>query len=388
MRKIKVLHLTSTPKGIGGVERLLLDMTKHYDLDRFSIVHCNLFDATGGPGPFMVGLRASGLPCFELTGSRWNHLPHMIGKLRSLIETEQVDVLHLHMVRATIVGGLASLMPHRPKVVVSKHYRYAMLSSALPRLLDRFVTNHAEAVAAVSHSVEEDLIHHGLAASKARVIHNGIDLQSFDRRSAEETEQTSYNGPGPLLACLASLHRLKGQEYLLRAMPEILRSYPTARLVIVGEGAERARLQELVQSLGLGDAVMMPGFEPNIPALLPQIDLCVHPAVDEAFGLVLLEAMAARKAVVATNVGGVGEIVADGETGLLVPPRDPQAIARAVCTLLGDAQRRTRMGNAGRRRVEGDFTIQKTVRSYERLYEEMMLRRASPGGLPSATAAP
>jgi len=387
MRKIKVLHLTSTPDGIGGVERLLLDMAKHYDLDRFSITHCNLFGDTG-PGPFVVGLKASGLPYFEIAGRRWNHLPHMIGKLRSLIETEQVDVLHLHMVRATIVGGLASLMPHRAKVVVSKHYRYAMLSSALPRLLDRFLTNRADAVAAVSHSVEDDVTRHGLAESKARVIHNGIDLQSFDRRSAEERERTSYNGPGPLLACLASLHRLKGQEYLLRAMPEILRSYPTATLLIVGEGAERARLQELVESLGLGDAVMMPGFDPNIPALLPQIDLCVHPAVDEAFGLVLLEAMAARKAVVATNVGGVGEIVADGETGLLVPPRDPHAIARAVCTLLGDAQRRARMGNAGRRRVEGDFTIHNAVRSYERLYEEMILRRPSPGGLPSATAAP
>jgi glycosyltransferase involved in cell wall biosynthesis len=371
MRKIKVLHVTSTPEGIGGVERLLLDMTKHYDFDRFAIAHCNLFDETAGGGPFPEALRTSGLRYFEIAGTRSNHLPHMIGKLRSLIDAEDIDVLHLHMVRGTIVGGLASFLPHRAKVVVSKHYRYSMLSSALPRLLDRFVTNRADAVVAVSRSVEDDLTRHGLAAWKARVIHNGIDLQSFDRRSAEERERTSYNGPGPLLACLASLHRLKGQEYLLRAMPEILRSYPTATLLIVGEGAERARLQELVQSVGLGDAVMMPGFEPKIPAMLPRLDLCIHPAVDEAFGIVLLEAMAARKTVVATNVGGVGEIVADGETGLLVPPCDPDAIARAVCTLLGDPTRRERMGNAGRNRVEREFTVQRTVRSYERLYDEL-----------------
>jgi glycosyltransferase involved in cell wall biosynthesis len=171
-------------------------------------------------------------------------------------------------------------------------------------------------------------------------------------------------------------------------MPEILRSYPTARLLIVGEGAERARLEQLIQSLGISDAVMMHGFEPYIPALLPSIDLCVHPAVDEAFGLVLLEAMAGRKAVVATNVGGIGEIVADGETGLLVPPRDPDAIARAVCALLGDAQKREQMGNAGHHRVERDFTIEKTVRSYERLYEELTLGIASEGRLPSDTGAP
>jgi glycosyltransferase involved in cell wall biosynthesis len=373
MHKVKVLHVTSTPEGIGGVERLLLDMAKHYDRDRFTIAHCNLFDQTGGTGPFLVGLRESGHPFFQIEGSRWNHLPQMIGKLRSLIQAEKIDVLHLHMVRATIVGGLASLMPHRAKVLVSKHYRYAMLSSALPRRLDRFVTNRADAVAAVSHSVEENVIRHGIAASKIRVVHNGIDLKSFDHRAGEGKASPSDHSPGPLLACLASLHPLKGQEYLLPAMPEIRRSFPTVRLLIVGEGAERARLEQLIQSLGIRDAVMMPGFEPNIPAMITRVDLCIHPAVDEAFGLVLLEAMAGRKAVVATNVGGVGEIVADGETGLLVPPRDPDAIARAVCSLLADAQRRERMGNAGRHRVERDFTIEKTVRFYERLYEELTL---------------
>lgn len=160
-------------------------------------------------------------------------------------------------------------------------------------------------------------------------------------------------------------------------MPDILRAHPTAQLLLVGEGAERSRLQQLVESLGVGDAVTMPGFDSNIPALLPKLDLCVHPAVDEAFGLVLLEAMAAGKAVVATNVGGVGEIVADGETGLLVPPRDPEALSGAVCTLLADADRRVRMGKAGRRRVEREFTIEKTVRGYERLYEELTHGAAS-----------
>jgi len=377
MRKIKVLHVTSTPKGIGGVERLLLDMTKHYDFDRFAIAHCNLFDETAGGGPFPEALRTSGLPYFEIAGTRSIHLPHMIGKLGSLIDAQDIDVLHLHMVRGTIVGGLASFLSHRAKVVVSKHYRYSMLSSALPRLLDRFVTNRADAVVAVSRSVEDDLILHGLAAWKARVIHNGIDLSSFDRRCAEGPASTSYGNPGPLVGCIGSLHSLKGQEYLLKAMRDILRSFPAARLLIAGEGAERPRLQQLVETLGIGDAVMMPGFEPKIPAMLRRLDLCVHPAVDEAFGIVLLEAMAARKAVVATNVGGVGEIVADGETGLLVPPCDPDAIARAVCTLLGDPTRRERMGNAGRNRVEREFTVQRTVRSYERLYDELTLGIAS-----------
>lgn len=372
MPKIKILHLTSNLSGIGGVERLLLDMAKHYDFDRFTVAHCNLFDETEGEGQFPVGLRATGLPCYEIAGTRqWHHLLNMIQEVRRLIEAEEIDVVHLHMVRATIVGGMASLLPHRAKVVVSKHYRYAMLSSALPRLLDRLVTNRAHALAAVSRSVAEDAVGHSFPASKMRVIHNGIDLQAFDQRSADGSVDLIGDIGGPLLGCFGSLHPLKGQEYLLRAMPEIKQSYPSARLLVVGEGAERGRLGELSQSLGISDAVIMPGFQPNIASMLRKVDLVVHPAVDEAFGLVLLEAMAARKAVVATSVGGISEIVIDGESGLLVPACDPNSIASAVCRLIGDRQRRECMGIAGRERVEREFTIGKTVSAYERLYSDL-----------------
>jgi glycosyltransferase involved in cell wall biosynthesis len=142
----------------------------------------------------------------------------------------------------------------------------------------------------------------------------------------------------------------------------------------VGEGVERARLEQLAKSLEVENSVIMPGFQANVPAILPLVDVCIHPSVDEAFGIVLLEAMAARKPVVATQVGGIPEIVGDGITGLLVPPRDPSAIADAVCALLRDEPLRKRMGAAGRVRVEREFTIQKTVRSYEALYDEIARR--------------
>ena len=371
MRKIKILHLTSTPHGIGGVERLLLDMAAHYDRDRFSVAHCNLFDETGGEGPFPTALRATGLPCFEIEGRRWNDVPRLVRELVRLIRREQIDVLHLHMVHATIVGGLTAWLLNPARVVLSKHYQYAMLSGRFARLLDRTFTNRAEAVAAVSQCVQRDLVRHGMAPGRTRVIYNGIDLKMFDRRAAEKTP-LARDGGGPLLACLGSLHPVKGQEFLLRAMPDILRQHPGARLFLIGEGRERARLEQMRESLGIRDVVMMPGFQRNVPAILPQIDLCVHPSVDEAFGLVLLEAMAAGKAVVATSVGGIPEIVAEGRTGLLVPPRDPAALARAVCTVLADPEQRANMGAAGRARVEQEFTIQKTMRDYETLYSQLM----------------
>jgi glycosyltransferase involved in cell wall biosynthesis len=371
MRKIAILHLTSTSRGIGGVERLLIDMARHYDLERFRVAHCNLFDATAGTGPFPAGLRDTGLPWFEIAGSRWSDLPLIVRNLRQLIRRERIDVLHLHMVRATVAGGIASVPRTRAKVLVSKHYRYSMLSSAFARLADGFFTNRSDAAAAVSGSVESDLLAHGMPASHARVIHNGIDLEMFDRRAAEHEPGPTLDRSGPLIACFGSLHRLKGHEYLLRTMPEIVRGHPAAVLLLVGDGPERARLEQLSHALGVPGAVKFLGFQANVPSIMKQIDICVHPSVDEAFGLVLLEAMAAGKPVVATRAGGIGEIVADGATGLLVPPRDPGAIAAAVSGLLGDAELRASMGTRGRARVEERFDIRDTVRSYQELYQEL-----------------
>jgi len=371
--KIKILHLTSTPSGIGGVERLLLDMAPHYNRDRFCIAHCNLFDETGGTGAFPTGLRATGLPVFEIAGLRWHDLPRMVRQLRRLVRQEEIDVLHLHMVHATIIGGLAAFLPTRAKVVVSKHYLYSMLSRTALRVVDRFFTNRADAVAAVSKAVADDLERHGIAAGRDRVIHNGIDLDAFDGRSSKPAS-VDLSESAPLLASFGNLHPRKGHEYAVMAMPDILREHPTARLMLVGEGPRHAYLEALAKSLGIQASIMMRGFEPNVPALMLSVDVCVHPSLDEPFGIALLEAMAAGKPVVATSVDGIPEIIEHGANGLLVPPRDPKAIADAVLALLRNEPFRERTGAAGRARVEREFTIQETVRSYEALYEQIVGR--------------
>jgi glycosyltransferase involved in cell wall biosynthesis len=347
-------------------------MAPHYDRDRFSVTHCNLFDETGGAGPFPAALKATGLPLVEIAGCRSRDVLRIVRQLRKMMESGRTDVLHLHMARATIVGGLASLFNHHSKVLVSKHYRYASLRGRGQRMLDRLFTNRADAVAAVSKAVRGDLVRHGASAEKVRVVHNGIDLHRFDERTAQVLSPDIPTAEGPLLGCFGSLHPLKGHEFLFRAMPAILRAHRSARLLLVGEGTERDRLHRLARSLGIEHAVTMTGFHENVPAVMRRVDLCVHPSIDEAFGLVLLEAMAAGKAIVASAVGGVGEIVADGDTGVLVPPRNPDALAGAICTLLDDADARERMGQAGRARVEAEFTIEQTVRSYESLYGELI----------------
>jgi glycosyltransferase involved in cell wall biosynthesis len=154
-------------------------------------------------------------------------------------------------------------------------------------------------------------------------------------------------------------------------MPGLLVEFPRTRLIIVGEGSERVRLQELVTSLGLDKHVTLAGFRTDVPELLQRMDVYVQPSLHESFGIVLLEAMAAGLPVVASEVEGIPEIVADGETGYLVPVGDSEALANAVRSLLRDTELRRKMGETGRRRVAKEFDIKKTVRSYEQLYEEL-----------------
>jgi len=356
---------------MGGVERLLLDMAPHYDRDRFDVRHCNVFDATGGEGPFPTGLRATGLPYSGIVGSRLFHLPRVARELRALTRDQSIEILHLHMAHATVLGGLVGRWLPGTRVIVSKHYTYEMLESVSLKVADRIMTNRADAVTAVSRHVETDLLRHGARPDQVRVIPNGIDLADFDRRSLQTSETVRRRPDELLIGCVGSLHARKGHQYVVRAMPEVLARFPAARLVLWGDGSERSNLEQLSQALGVRDCVDFVGFSGNVPAGLRQIDLFIQPSLQEAFGIVILEAMAVAKPVIGTRIGGIPEVIEEGLTGKIVPPRDPEAVAKAICELFEDKQRRTAMGCAGRTRVEREFQISKTVQSYERLYSEL-----------------
>jgi len=163
-----------------------------------------------------------------------------------------------------------------------------------------------------------------------------------------------------VLGTVANLFPRKGYEVMLNAMPTLLTAFPQVHYVIVGTGDTEyeARLRALTQKLGLGGHVHFAGFHDSVYPVLAAMDVYVHPALMEGFGIAVLEAMAMRKPVVATTTGGLPEIVQDGQTGLLVPPGEPNALAQAIVSLLQDSTRRVAMGRSGRSRVETLFTVE------------------------------
>lgn len=363
---LRVLHVTSTPSAAGGAERLLLDMVRHYDRDAFAFSYCNLFFEKSS---FVDALRAAGEDVTVIPGMRFHSLPAVVTRLVRHLRRIRPDLVHTHMLHASVAGQFAAALARVPARLVTRHYTDDVLS-APRRAAERFVLRRATRVLSVSEAVAANLRAGGVDPGVISVVHNGIDLQRFDGESARVAVP-----PWPaewadaiVIGSVGNLFAYKGYDVLLRAFAAVHRQEPRVRLVVIGEGRERAALTALAGELGVAAFVAFPGRSPDVPTLLRSLSLYVQPSLSESFGIAVAEAMAARLPVVATTAGGLPEVVADGETGLLVPPADSSALAGAILRLVRDGTTARMLGQRGRLRVEANFSIAITVREAEAIY--------------------
>ena len=216
----------------------------------------------------------------------------------------------------------------------------------------------------------------GYDAEKLVVIHNGIELTRYARKPAELGLHRELGVPSdtPLVAVFARLNELKGIEYFLRAVAGLIERFDNVRFLIVGDGASRVALEKFAGELGLNKHVVFLGFRLDVPTLLSEVSLSVLPTLSEGLSNSLLEAMAASVPVVATRVGGNPEVVQGGVTGLLVPPGDAEALARAIGQILEQPWLGRKFGLAGRERVSKLFALDQMTQATGRLYEGLMDR--------------
>lgn len=292
------------------------------------------------------------------SGHDWRSLNAHVSALRQI----GPDVVHANLsspwsCQYCIAG--AGLV-RRPRVVAVYQLVVPPKSRAqwrAKRLTARAVHRHVGVGERTSREVEALV---GLPAGSVLTIHNGVP---DEQRAAADRPR-----PGPLVGAIGRFERQKGFDLLIRALAEI----EGASLVLVGQGSERPLLEDLAQSLGVADRVVWRGWTDEARSYLGAFDVFALPSRFEGFPLALLEALLARSAVVATDVGGVSEIVRDGETGLLVPAEDPRALAGAIRSLLAEADLRQRLGEQGRQQVLRRFTADHMARAFERLYEELL----------------
>ncbi|MFN2468560.1 MAG: glycosyltransferase family 4 protein [Gaiellaceae bacterium] len=360
---MRVVHVQRIG-GIGGSERHVLTLLPALAERGLQVSFVGLDNPAGAPGPFYAELEAARVPSVRLECPS-DVDPLLVRRLRHAVRELGPDLVHTHLVHADLYGALA-LLGRRIVLVSTKHNDDRFRTGPF-RLVERLVTRRAARVIAITDALRRFTVTEvGVPARKVETIHYGLDR--LPQPWAADLPPGVREGARVLLA-IARLEAQKGLDVAVRALPAVRRSHRDAVLVVLGEGSERAALEALARREGVADAVFLPGRVGDVAAWLYRAELLLHPARWEGFGLALLEAMLASRPVVATAVSSVPEIVADGETGVLVPPEDPAALAQAVSGLLDDPARASRYGRAGYERARASFSVDRMARRTAELYE-------------------
>jgi glycosyltransferase involved in cell wall biosynthesis/SAM-dependent methyltransferase len=323
-------------------------------------------------GPFLELLEAEGFAASVLPMRGALDL-EAVFRLRQLLRRERAHVLHTHgHFGVNVVGRLAGALAGT-RIVVHMHAENAFRSGAVARAvqvaLDNGTARLASRIVAVSDATRESLLRQGYPPERTIVIRNGID-------EVEDVAPAALDVPdgAPSVLEIGRLCELKGQRDLIGALALLERG--DAILLLAGDDLEAHgrfldELDRRATALGVRERVRFLGHHPDVPGLIAAADVVALPSRSEGFGLALLEAMAQGKPVVATRVGGIPELVADGETGLLVPPGDVRALAAAVDSLLADPEQARRLGENGRRRARTEFSAAAAAERVLELYEEV-----------------
>ncbi|HUF25132.1 MAG TPA: glycosyltransferase [Vicinamibacterales bacterium] len=281
------------------------------------------------------------------------------------------DILHAHDPHAVAMASMAVSMaypPPCPPLVASRRVAFRIKRNAF----SLWKYHQVNLFLCASEVVRQHLIADGIPARLTTTVHDGIDLRHVDASPPVDLHAELWLPHGaPIVGTVGALVPHKGHRHFVAAAARVLRKVPDARFLIVGEGDERPALEAQIRQLKLEKHVILAGWRPDVLSVHKAFDLFVLSSVTEGLGTALLDAMACRRAVVATRTGGVDEAVDEDRTGLLVEPHDEPALARAIITLLGDEPARRRMGEAGRARVEEKFSVERmvadTLDAYERV---------------------
>jgi glycosyltransferase involved in cell wall biosynthesis len=368
--RIKVLKFL-TNFNIGGTERQFVQLVQQMDLDRFDL-HVSCFARSGS---FLPLVEARGIPLSTFSIRRlyspatWMRMLQFAHYLR----WNRFQVVHAYGFYPNSFAVPAARLAGVPVVIASIRDTGEVLA-AEKRHVQKAVCKLATCVLANADAVKSQLIRDGYDARRLTVIRNGVDLPRLDRQeqAGPIRQEFGITGDSPIVAVLARLNEMKGIQYFLDAVPAVLRLFPKTRFLIVGDGPARAELQSYSEKSGFGNAVVFTGFRMDVPEILKATSISVLPSLSEGLSNVLIESMAAGVAVVATAVGGNPEIVDDGTTGILIPPRDAGAIAHAITQILSNPENAARMGSAGRERIERRFSMGRAVHETQRLYTSLL----------------
>ena len=358
-----------------GAERLLCEVLRYRSDDLDYQVVCL---AEGGV--FEPVIRAMGVPV-TILGKRRGIDLRLVWRLWRWLRNSKPQIVHTHLFTADTWGRLVARLAGVPLVFSTVHSVNSW-QGRVHRLVDLTLALFTTRLIACTAQVAEKLHNQdGIDAGRIVTLANGVDLQRFaDVTPVDIERELGASGGGPWLAVLGRLEPVKGQAYLLECLALLRDQGIEFRCVLIGDGPERESLVEKVTRLQLADRVHLAGFRDEVPAWLAAIDVLVMPSRWEGLPMALLEAMALGKPVVAHAVGGIPDVLRDGQEGLLVPPHHPQQMMQALARLLGDTALRAQMGANALSRVRSHYSAEALARAYEKLYRDAMAEHGVPQG--------
>lgn len=365
MKKIKIIQLVEDLR-IGGMERVVADIVSNLDRSRYDV---SVWCLSGG-GETADRIRSAGIDVVE-QNIRSYYNPFNILKLARLFRASGPDIVHTHTYFTNTIGRLAGVFAGVRVLVTHVHSVYSQYK-ARNIFIERFLSRYTDRIITCSDAVKDFAVRvEGICPEKVITIYNGIDVSRFEKSARGRAVRATFGvteDSVSVLVTVASLGPRKGHADLLDAFSEVVRDHPDARLLFVGDGPLRKDLEEQARRLELGGRVIFAGARYDVPEILAASDVFVLPSVIEGLGIAAIEAMAAGLPVVATNTGGLPEVVKDGFSGLLVPVNDPVSLARAVNSILGDREKAKRMGEEGRKLSSG-FSLAGMIGKIEALYD-------------------
>jgi glycosyltransferase involved in cell wall biosynthesis len=373
-RKYKIAFVIDA-LSMGGAERLMVPILQHLDQATFDAYVCALQSKDGNPMAQEIRRLGIRVDCLEI-----RHLRDLqaLPRLRRYLKQTGADLVHTQLEFANILGNLSAKLLHLPSVCTihvmpalevktKKKFHQKVEWFVLRRLCDRVISVSEEAR-------QYHLQISGAPARRVTTLYNGIDLAQFaavDRERARRDVRAEFGLPpaAKLLTTVAVLRPQKGIQFMIQALPAVRAAHPDAYYLVAGSGAHQGALVEASVNAGVQERVIFAGMRSDVPRLLAASDVFVLPTLTEALPTVLAEAMAARVPIIASRVGGVPEMVTDGQNGCLVPPGDVDALVNACTTLLRESETRAALAARGWEIVNERFNIERQVDQLEDLYQ-------------------
>ena len=364
----------------GGGERGFLQLIRGLTCERY-----NIHVATSPEGVFFKVLIGMGIDVIPLNLKKRVSAKN-IKRLSRITRERKINIIHSQGARADFYARIAArMLKSKPRVVSTiqmpvEGFDVGPLRKNVYRFFDRFSERYVDRFVAVSEVLRKTLIdQHKIPEGKVVKIYNGIEIEEYRPNGKEVRSQKSEVrrefGLAKNVSVIGAIGRMvwqKGFKYLIQAIPDIVRDVPDAKFLFVGDGPLRERLEALSKELRVRDNLIFTGFRSDIKEILSAIDIIVTPSLLEGFPMITLEAMAMAKPIIATNIDGITEQITNGVNGILVPPKDPSALAKGIIKVLNDKELAMTMGLSAREKVEQEFSVEKMVTETEKVYLSLL----------------